>query len=57
MCLLLEQLWYIWKETLIFLARLASSLLEPHLCISLTDDNDNDNQKKAQKFEKGKKGK
>ena len=26
-----------------FLARLASSLLEPRLCNSLTDDNDNDN--------------
>ena len=36
-----------------FLARLASSLLEPRLCNSLTDDNDNDdNEKKAQNFEK-----
>ena len=34
---------------LLFLARLASSLLEPPLCNSLTDDNDNDdNDKKAQ---------
>ena len=47
-----------------FLARLTSSLLEPRLCNSLTDDNDHnddndddDNHKKAQKFEKGKKGK
>ena len=36
-----------------FLARLASSLLEPCLCNSLTDDNDNDgNDKKVKNFEK-----